>query len=181
MHRNLILAVDPGNEATGWALIDAEDLRPLRIGKQENEAAYLEVLGACSELMADEPGGIEVYIAVEMIASYGMPVGAEVFDTCVWIGELKERFRHWLTKADFRLIYRRDEKLAICGSPKANDATIKQALVDRFARGEKNYGKGTKKAPGWFYGFRADIWAAYAVGVTYHDLYFDQIAAMSKA
>ena len=62
------------------------------------------------------------------------------------------------------------EKLAICHSPRANDATIRQALIDRFAPGTPNKGKGTKKEPGWFYGFRADIWQAYAVGVTWADL-----------
>lgn len=67
-------------------------------------------------------------------------------------------------------ILRQQEKLTICHSPKANDATIKQALIDRFAPGVSNYGKGTKKDPGWFYGFRADEWSAYAVAVTYHDI-----------
>jgi hypothetical protein len=106
-----------------------------------------------------------------MIASYGMPVGAEVFDTCVCIGRLTERF----TQLQFPVtyIYRKDEKMNLCHSMKANDATIKQALVDRFARGEPNYGKGTKARPGWFYGFRADMLAAYAVGVTYHDLFME--------
>ena len=59
----------------------------------------------------------------------------------------------------------------ICNSMKANDSTIKQALVDRFARGQKNYGKGTKSNPGFFYGFKSDIWSAFAVATTYHDMY----------
>ena len=43
------------------------------------------------------------------------------------------------------------------------DGNVRQALIDRFGV------VGTKKDPGWFYGFHADIWQAYAVGVTYMD------------
>ncbi|KHD34403.1 hypothetical protein NL50_17105, partial [Clostridium acetobutylicum] len=68
-------------------------------------------------------------------------------------------------------IYRKDEKMNLCHSMKANDSTITQALCDRFAYGVRNHGKGTKKEPGWFYGFKKDIWQAYAVGVTYFDMY----------
>ena len=103
-----------------------------------------------------------------MVASYGMPVGREVFETCVWIGRFTEALKG---RCQITYIYRKDEKLTICNSPRANDATIKQALVDRFAYGQPNHGKGTKKMPGWFYGFRQDVWAAYAVAVTYHDMY----------
>ena len=46
-----------------------------------------------------------------------------------------------------------------------------RALVERYARGAPNYGKGTKGMPGFFYGFRADMWAAMAVATTYIDKY----------
>ena len=63
---------------------------------------------------------------------------------------------------DVEFVTRKEEKLAICHSMKANDATIRQALVDRFAPGTPNHGKGNKKKPGFFYGFSADMWSAFA-------------------
>lgn len=156
-----ICAIDPGNIESAYVLMD-EGLRPLSFGKQANELMYAAMIDSLQRLTPYDT----IEFAVEMIASYGMPVGREVFDTCVWIGQLKERLRNY----EVSYVYRKDEKMALCHSAQANDATIRQALVDRFAYGEPNYGKGTKKKPGWFYGFRADIWQAYAVGVTYHDM-----------
>lgn len=93
-----------------------------------------------------------------MIASYGMPVGKEVFETCVWIGKFAQA-----SNLKEKYIYRKDEKMNLCHSMKAKDSNIRQALIDRFGP------VGTKKNPGWFYGFKADIWSAYAVGITYLD------------
>lgn len=101
-------------------------------------------------------------LVIEMIASYGMPVGKEVFETCVWIGRFLELAR--MKNIDTTYIYRKDEKMNICNSMKAKDSNIRQALIDRFGP------VGTKQNPGWFYGFKADIWSAYAVGITYLDM-----------
>jgi len=141
-----ILAIDPGNTQSAYVLID-HTYRPILFGKCDNE----EILDV-----------IDTYIVttvVEMVASYGMPVGAEVFETCVWIGRFWQAADH-RTKTK---IYRKDVKMNICHSMKAKDSNIRQALIDRFGK------VGVKKNPGWFYGFKADIWAAYAVGVTYLD------------
>ena len=105
-----------------------------------------------------------------MIDSYGMPVGQEVFDTCVWIG----RFYEFLTPRidnKISLIKRGEVKLHLCESRRAKDSNIMQALIDRFGDVNKHgkYSKGTKKDPGFFYGFVADEWAAFALAVTYFD------------
>lgn len=162
-----VLAIDPGNELSAYALIDVDTRRPLQVGKVPNIEA-LEVV-SCAEYD---------HLAVEMIASYGMAVGRTVFETCVWVGRFIERYE-WLHVPALHgsraaeLVYRKDVKLHHCMSAKAKDGNVRQALVDRFAHGEPNGGKGTKAAPGWFYGFAADIWQAYAVGV----LVADRIAA----
>ena len=100
-----------------------------------------------------------------------MPVGETTFDTCIWIGRFYEAINSKYPGVDIGFIYRKDEKMNLCGSMKAKDSNIIQALIDRFAPNTPNKGKGTKKEPGWFYGFKKDIWQAYAVGVTYYDMY----------
>lgn len=161
----MILAIDPGNTESGYVFI-RNDLSIVDKGKIKNENLLKKII--MDEFWYESPKEEEDHIAIEMIASYGMPVGIEVFQTCVWIGRFIQAIQNGIEP---KFIYRKDEKINLCQSMKANDTTIKQALVDRFAPGQKNYGKGTKKEPGWFYGFAKDIWAAYAVAVTYYDLY----------
>lgn len=146
-----ILAIDPGNVQSAWCFIDTETLKPLSFGKDENPV----VLDSVQRIFYDE-------IVIERVASYGMAVGREVFETCEWVGRFTQAAR---VPPDY--IYRREEKLHICGDSRAKDANIRRAIIDRFAKHDLKNGKGTKKNPDWFYGFSADVWAAYAVGITY--------------
>lgn len=158
----MILAIDPGNIESGYVLLDQKTLKPLEVGKIKNEELkYILELPSTKESVK--------HYAIEMIASYGMSVGQSVFETCIWIGRFIE-----VIGDNYKFIYRKDEKTNLCNSMKAKDSNIIQALIDRFAPNTPNKGKGTKKEPGWFYGFKKDIWQAYAVGVTYYDLYLKE-------
>lgn len=152
-----VIAIDPGNIQSALCIIDVETLKPVEFVKADNTKIKKILLTKARE---------DYFVAIEMIASYGMPVGKDVFDTAVWIGRFFEIAR-LKTTADPTLVYRMEEKNHICHSSKANDSTIRRALIDRFAKHDLKNGKGTKKNPDWFYGFKADIWAAYAVGLTY--------------
>lgn len=149
-----LLAIDPGNLDSAWVLIDVDTRRPIRFAKEHNNEVRWMLRGS---LHAE-------HFAIERIASYGMAVGREVFETCEWVGRFTEALASGVGTMP-AYAYRRDVKLHHCHSSKATDTNVRQALVDRFACGVRNYGKGTKAEPGWFYGFAADLWAAYAVAV----------------
>lgn len=61
--------------------------------------------------------------------------------------------------------------MLLCNSMKAKDSNITQALIDLFAKDTPNKGKGTKKEPGYFYGFKKDVWQAFAVAYVFHTKY----------
>ena len=168
----IILAIDPGNIQSGYAILktDKNDITEIvEHGKIDNEKLR--------EKMKDKGWnrGINM-LAIEMIAHYGqsMAAGATTFETCVWIGrfmETAERDMNLCEDKDMFRIYRREEKINLCGSMRAKDSDITTALTDRYTPGEKNFGKGTKANPGFFYGVAADIWQAIATGVTAFDIY----------
>ncbi len=153
-----VIAIDPGTTQSAMVVMDRETFKP--------EQAYLRSNEEILRMLKTMEIGTKDRAAIEMIASYGMPVGREVFETAVWIGRFFEILR-MRCACEPELIYRKDEKLHICNSPRANDATIRRALVDRFATHDLKGGRGTKNNPDFFYGFKADIWAAFAVGLTY--------------
>ena len=153
-----ILALDPGDAETAYTVIDVQTFEPIETDILQN----LVLLNRLEEII--EKYKIK-FVAIEMIKSYGMGVGDHVFETCVWIG----RFLEHVVMRDCQAerIARMEEKMHICKMPQARDSNIRRALIDRFARHDKRSGKGTIKNPDFFYGFVDDMWAAYAVGLTF--------------
>ena len=149
----VIFAIDPGNVYSAFAVV-GDDYTIYYKEKCKND----ELLEWIKTFKVDR-------VVIERVASYGMPVGREVFDTCEWIGRFTQVSMDLSLPVEY--IFRSEEKMAICHNPHAGDANIRRALIDRFAKHDLKNGKGTKKAPDYFYGFKADMWAAFAVAYTY--------------
>jgi hypothetical protein len=151
-----LLAIDPGFTRTAWITLNAATHRPLAFGIWDNA----DVLALCE---AADPCG---WAVIEQVEGMGMAVGREVFETVFWSG----RFLQALTARGVLVdrLPRRAVKLHLCGTSRAKDANVRQALVDRYGPGDRA-AKGTKKEPGPLYGVSKDVWAALAVGVTHLD------------
>lgn len=161
-----ILAIDPGTTRSAYVVFDdglildhgilpnGEMLDRIHEWSEPVDHHTVAYTASCPSLLPE-------VLAIEMIASYGMAVGKEVFETCVWIGRFIEAFQ-----GDYAMVYRKDIKLFLCGTTKAKDPNIRQALIDRYG-GSKEAAVGTKHFPGPLYGIKADEWAALAVAVTF--------------
>lgn len=153
-----VLAVDPGLRQSAFCLIDADTLRPVLFGIEPNE----DLRHRIRQMDFSE----EDRAAVEMMQSYGNLIGRDVLETAVWIGRFYEALLRRLAEPP-ALVFRMEERMHICRSARAGDAEIRRALIDRFCDHDFRMGRGTKAEPDWFHGFRADVWAAYAVGLTF--------------
>ena len=136
-----ILGIDPSPDKHAWAIINQD----------------LDVIGFGRDFTAEcqgpsKNGLLETWI--EMIASYGMPVGKEVFDTCVQIGSLMTLIPAW---GPVYRVTRNSVKNSVCHSSKAKDSNIRQAVIDRFG------GPQCIKKGGKLHGVAGDTWAALAV------------------
>jgi len=157
-----ILAIDPGSEQSGWIVYDTIEGIPVRVdgnlecGKDPNETLRLRICDGGFWWLPD-------LLAIEYVHLRGMPVMQQVLDTQFWAGRFVEAWR-----GDWRPINRADVKLAVCGSARATDANIRQALLDLFpARGGgKTPQVGTKSQPGPLYGVKGDVWSALAIAIT---------------
>jgi hypothetical protein len=152
-----LLCIDPGTTESGVVIYDGWEISFKSSGIDNEEILTLFQGSKTFDCLA-----------IEMVASYGMAVGKTVFETCVWIG----RFIQGLG-VEYTPIYRKDVKLCLCGSYRAKDANIRQAILDKFPAtgGGKTPQVGTKKEPGPLYGVSKHAWAALAVGLTWFENY----------
>jgi hypothetical protein len=139
----MILAIDSGTTNSAYVQYDESKNLIVDHGILPNPEMRQILIGREYDL-----------VALEMIASYGMPVGASTFETCLWIGRFIE-----VARTESRLVYRKDIKMYLCGSMRAKDGNVRQALIDLIGE------QGTKKNKGPTYGISSHSWAALAVAV----------------
>ena len=172
INKKFLFSIDPGTTQSGVCLVRKTDLRPLASAKVKNE----EVGRWLSHEMTDHQLHFkDMDFCIERIQGNGYAVSSDVFVTCEWVGRYTHEYGILFGIGDKKgyfdpYVYRREEYKNLCGNIYShNDKGIRQSLVDRFAYGEPNFGKGTKANKGWFFGFSADSWSAYAVAVTFID------------
>jgi len=150
-----IIAIDPGTDRSAVVTIDID-------GEVNGQILDNHVL---EKWLRDFHHKKDWCCVIEMIACYGQRVGREVFETCVVIGRYLSAWETRTIAEPARLV-RRDVKMELCSTNRANDADIRAALIDLYGPG-KDKAIGKKASPGPLYGFRKDMWAALAVAVTY--------------
>jgi hypothetical protein len=150
----VILAIDPGPEKSAWLVL--RDGRPRRFLIQDNDDLLKDLRvvgrGVTFDERVDE-------VVIEQVRSYGMSVGAEIFDTVHWAG----RFTEAANPQPVHQLPRLKVKQAICHDSRAKDANIRQALIDRFG-GPTSIRKG-----GPLYGVSKDVWSALGLAVAYSE------------
>lgn len=149
------LGIDPGPRDCGYVLLRGNTVVGAGIAPPDELADALRNRTTCG-LIVDA-------VACERITPYGV-TGASVAETAEVYGQLREAAR--VAALPFRGLYRATVKSAICGTAKANDSNVREALLRRWG-GDTAIGK--KKAPGPLYGIRSHAWAALAVAVAARD------------
>jgi len=173
-----IFAIDPG--PTRSAYLIAAPGSPLAIV----EYGYEPNLALLARLLDCER---EHELVIEEVEHYGLPAGRDVFQTVRWSGRFEQAWQPGFV----RYVPRRAVKLELCGSPRANDGTVRQAVIDRFGgdevaiggvqcrlchgSGTRGRGKakaacerchGEKPAAGPLKGIANDVWSALALALT---------------
>ena len=95
-----VLAIDPGSAQSAWLRYEGD--RPQGFGITANDVL----------VRALRTGGLPEVVVIEKVESYGMAVGADVFDTVLWAG----RFAEAAHRVPVVLLPRRAVKLALAAN-----------------------------------------------------------------
>lgn len=138
----MIFAVDPGTTQSAYVFFDSAEQRIVLLGIEDNYSLLRMLHIGTSRVTV---------FALEVLQSYGMPIGKEVFETAFWIGRFVQAMRGH--GAILWPLYRKQ----VCAHLGAkNDSSVRAALIARFSK---------EKLTGCVY----DIWSALAVAVTASD------------
>ncbi len=149
-----LVGIDPGPKLSAFVAMSGRELTSFGHVENDSLLQHLDFMGLQSDKMTT--------LVVEMVSSYGMPVGAEVFDTCVWIGRFIQSWGRRHSK-----VFRATVRAHLCHSSKATDANIRAALLEKYGGKMSAIGNAKKKGP--LHGVTGDVWSALAVAITYRE------------
>ena len=155
MRGNLkVLSIDPANVQTAYVLFCSDSWKIYDKGIIPNKD-FLKLL---------EQGDYDE-VALEIIVNMGIS-GKSLYDTAEMVGMItyivrkKGKPLHRISRNEVKKHFKVKRSSKHNKQPSA-DSQIRTSLIERFGK------VGTKGNPGYFYGFKADKWAAMSVGV-YH-------------
>jgi hypothetical protein len=172
-----IIGIDPGPVLSGYA-----DLW-LPTGSVVSNVKTNQELEKLLEL----PPVAGQMMVIEMVANYGMPSGADIFETCVQIGRFEKTYQ-----GAHERVFRKEVAITLCGTAKAKSANIRQQIIEMYGGTEKAIGGNKCKkckgkawtgrnhevcalcnGTGWLYPpgplnlVKSHAWSALAVALTY--------------
>ncbi len=148
-----LLAIDPGTKESGWAILEGAHVHEAGVSPNEHLLERIRVTGGYIAAGLVQP----MTLAIERFEARGMPIGDESVQTILWTGRFVQA---WHSPDAVRMVKRSQVKLHLCGTTRAKDPNVRQALIDQLGP------PGTKKNPGGTYGVTSHAWAALAVAVT---------------
>ena len=172
-----IMAIDPGTTESAYVILD-DQYQIFSADKVGNDVIL--------SIIADAPG-LDAVIIEDIEPRYsstdksaaGAVMGQSTIETIKAFGRFS--WQASLRGLMVGSIFRRDERSCLIPTnrnglpplpetaPKHADGQIRVSLIRRFARHDKERGRGTMANPDTFYGFHGDMWQAMAVGVTWLD------------
>ena len=156
----MILAIDPGAEKSALVFHDGIEHAWFEICENEHVFSVIKT--------AHQNGNLDRVI-IEKVESFMLKVGETIFETVRWSGRFEQFSR--MLELPVERIPRKTIKMHLCGNSTANDSAVIAAIANRLDPYQRfgKQGKGTKKNIGPCYGFKKDIWQAYAVALTWLD------------
>lgn len=142
----IVIGIDPGPDASAFVVWDG-------VGIIDNA-----ILGNQDMISFVKARNVKIagyHFAIEGIQNFGKVVGKDVFKTCIMIGRILEAGGIGIDYEKLHIVYRPAIKAFLCGTVRAKDKDIRQALISIL-------GKEVTK------GVSSHIWSALAVAVYYY-------------
>jgi hypothetical protein len=142
----LVIGIDPGTKQSAYVEWDGEFVLNAEITSNVQVLKYLRSIDK------------QTCVVFESMEPYGIVVGRDVLETCVWIGRMFQRARDMVGPQQVSRLPRRAVKKHL-RIGKGGDKAVRAALIQRLG--------GERHPEDWYGNLKTHQWSALAIAVTW--------------